>query len=259
MRNGLHRGGQPLRDGAAHAVMRHDLIAAVFVERADLQVGHRRRDCRSGAGYRRRAKSAAFLSLRHVAGDDAAVRTGALDAAESMLASFASRRASGEAKTRLAAAPCPLARSPSPPPSPRWGEGARGAGGGGGAFASFETDAGAIAGAAACWAAPSPRGGEGGDERAPPLVALAPAAAAFTSSPSSAKTAMSWLTGTSLVPSGTTIFASVPSSMASYSIVALSVSISAMTSPVSTASPSFLSHLARLPFSIVGDSAGSGY
>src|SRR5579862_6884185 len=47
-----------------------------------------------------------------------------------------------------------------------------------------------------------------------------------------------------------------PSSTASYSMVALSVSISAMTSPVLTASPSFLSHLARLPFSIVGDSAG---
>src|SRR6476619_5374662 len=57
-------------------------------------------------------------------------------------------------------------------------------------------------------------------------------------------------------PSGTTIFASVPSSTASYSIVALSVSISAMTSPGLTLSPSFLSHLARLPFSIVGESAG---
>jgi hypothetical protein len=50
--------------------------------------------------------------------------------------------------------------------------------------------------------------------------------------------------------------ASVPSSIASYSIVALSVSISAITSPGLTLSPSFLSHLARLPFSIVGDSAG---
>src|ERR1700757_4336710 len=47
-----------------------------------------------------------------------------------------------------------------------------------------------------------------------------------------------------------------PSSTASYSMVALSVSISAITSPVLTASPSFLSHLERLPFSIVGDSAG---
>jgi hypothetical protein len=64
------------------------------------------------------------------------------------------------------------------------------------------------------------------------------------------------LTGTSAVPSGTTIFASTPSSTASTSMVALSVSISAITSPGLTASPSFLSHLARLPFSMVGDSAG---
>src|SRR6516162_2602498 len=60
----------------------------------------------------------------------------------------------------------------------------------------------------------------------------------------------------SAAPSGTTILASVPSSTASYSIVALSVSISAMTSPGLILSPSFLSHLARLPFSMVGDSAG---
>jgi hypothetical protein len=64
------------------------------------------------------------------------------------------------------------------------------------------------------------------------------------------------LTGTSVVPSATTILASVPSSTASTSIVALSVSISAITSPGLTLSPSRLSHLERLPFSIVGDSAG---
>jgi hypothetical protein len=84
----------------------------------------------------------------------------------------------------------------------------------------------------------------------------APAAADFTSSPSPASTAITWLTGTSAVPSGTTILAMVPSSTASTSIVALSVSISAMMSPDLTLSPSFFSHLARLPFSIVGDSAG---
>src|SRR5260221_8930300 len=39
-------------------------------------------------------------------------------------------------------------------------------------------------------------------------------------------------------------------------MVALSVSISAKRSPDLTLSPSFFSHLARLPFSIVGDSAG---
>jgi len=64
------------------------------------------------------------------------------------------------------------------------------------------------------------------------------------------------LTATSLVPSGTRILPSVPSSTASTSMVALSVSISAITSPDLTVSPSFLCHLARLPFSIVGDSAG---
>ena len=64
------------------------------------------------------------------------------------------------------------------------------------------------------------------------------------------------LTATSAVPSGTRILPSVPSSAASTSMVALSVSISAMMSPALTASPSFLTHLARLPFSIVGDSAG---
>src|SRR5215211_3421592 len=53
----------------------------------------------------------------------------------------------------------------------------------------------------------------------------------FGSSPSPAISAMSSLTGTSAVPSGTTILARMPSSTASTSIVALSVSISAITSP----------------------------
>src|SRR5262249_52007873 len=76
------------------------------------------------------------------------------------------------------------------------------------------------------------------------------------SSPSPRITAMGVFTATSAVPSGTRIFPRVPSSVASTSIVALSVSISAMTSPDFISSPSFLSHLARLPFSIVGESAG---
>src|SRR6478672_12537674 len=79
---------------------------------------------------------------------------------------------------------------------------------------------------------------------------------AALSSPSPRITAMGVFTATSAVPSGTRIFPSVPSSVASTSIVALSVSISAITSPDFTSSPSFLSHLARLPFSIVGESAG---
>ena len=83
-----------------------------------------------------------------------------------------------------------------------------------------------------------------------------PAPTVFGSSPSLAMMAINWLTGTSAVPSATKILARMPSSMASTSIVALSVSISAITSPDLIASPSFLSHLARLPFSIVGDRAG---
>src|SRR5882757_7469361 len=88
------------------------------------------------------------------------------------------------------------------------------------------------------------------------LAGLAPALSADASSPSARIIAIGVLTATSLVPSGTRILPSVPSSTASTSMVALSVSISAITSPDLTGSPSFLSHLARLPFSIVGDNAG---
>jgi hypothetical protein len=48
----------------------------------------------------------------------------------------------------------------------------------------------------------------------------------------------------------------VPSSIDSKSIVALSVSISASTVPDETVSPSLTSHLASVPSSIVGESAG---
>ena len=63
-------------------------------------------------------------------------------------------------------------------------------------------------------------------------------------------------TFTPSVPSSTWIEASVPSSTASNSIVALSVSISAMMSPASTLSPGLTSHLASVPSSMVGDRAG---
>jgi hypothetical protein len=57
-------------------------------------------------------------------------------------------------------------------------------------------------------------------------------------------------------PSGIMIREIVPSSTASNSIVALSVSISARRSPDATTSPSLTSHLASVPSSIVGESAG---
>ncbi|MGY3421018.1 hypothetical protein ACVWZW_001493 [Bradyrhizobium sp. F1.13.4] len=149
--------------------------------------------------------------------------------------SLARRRASGDENTRPAwpllcaagAAAC----------------GAGAAAGAGAALGAAGAGAGAAAGASAAF---------GGAAEALGLAAPA----AFTSSPSPASTAITSLTGTSCVPSGTRILAIVPSSIASTSMVALSVSISAMTSPDLTLSPSFFSHLARLPFSIVGERAG---
>ena len=93
----------------------------------------------------------------------------------------------------------------------------------------------------------------------PPAAAGCPAnscSSAAASSPSSSSTAIGWLTLMPCAPSGTMILPMRPSSTASYSIVALSVSISAMTSPAWTSSPSFFSQRARLPSVIVGDSAG---
>src|SRR6056297_2970127 len=67
---------------------------------------------------------------------------------------------------------------------------------------------------------------------------------------------MGVLTFTPSLPSSIRILPMVPSSTASNSIVALSVSISARISPELTSSPSFTSHLASVPSSIVGLRAG---
>ncbi|CAI8379957.1 MAG: Uncharacterised protein [SAR116 cluster bacterium] len=75
-------------------------------------------------------------------------------------------------------------------------------------------------------------------------------------SPSSAKTAITEFTATPSVPSFTMILASTPSSIASTSMVALSVSISAITSPERTSSPCLTSHFDNIPSVIVGDKAG---
>ena len=68
--------------------------------------------------------------------------------------------------------------------------------------------------------------------------------------------ALGVFTATSFDPSLIIIFASVPLYTDSTSIVALSVSISAIISPTSIVSPSFFFHDTKLPFSIVGLSAG---
>src|SRR5262245_20965398 len=67
---------------------------------------------------------------------------------------------------------------------------------------------------------------------------------------------MGVLTLTPSVPSAISSFDTLPSSTASTSMVALSVSISAMMSPGLMVWPSLTSHLASLPSSMVGDSAG---
>jgi len=89
-----------------------------------------------------------------------------------------------------------------------------------------------------------------------PFDALAIPSTAEASSPSSRITAIGVLIGIASVPSAINILPTTPSSMASISIVALSVSTSAMISPDSTLSPSALSHLANVPSVIVGDKAG---
>ena len=76
------------------------------------------------------------------------------------------------------------------------------------------------------------------------------------SSPSSRISAIAVPTATPSVPSATRMLLITPSSSASTSIKALSVSISAITSPEDTVSPSFTSHRASFPSVIVGDKAG---
>ncbi len=81
MRDGLHRGGQALRDRAPHAVMRHDLVGALLEQRPDLLIRHRRRKRRPARRRsRRRLQALAGFRLVDVARDDAAMRPGADDA-----------------------------------------------------------------------------------------------------------------------------------------------------------------------------------
>ena len=97
----------------------------------------------------------------------------------------------------------------------------------------------------------------------PPAAGAGAGAAGFegaaarpdTSSAGSAMTPISSPTGT-WPPGPTRILRRTPEPKASTSTLALSVSISAMTSPPLTASPSFFSHWMTLPVSIASDSFG---
>ncbi|KAH3671140.1 hypothetical protein OGAPHI_000851 [Ogataea philodendri] len=96
----------------------------------------------------------------------------------------------------------------------------------------------------------------GAGEELSPASAAVKFSKAATSPDSSTYTATGLPTGMSWVPSGTRILAKNPSSWNSKSIEALSVSTSAIASPGDNASPTFLCHLTKLPWVMVGDKAG---
>ena len=177
---------------------------------------------------------------------------------------WAMRRASGLANTRppcgpaapFAFAPSPFAAAPDGAPPTSVG------------FCAF-TEAPPPPPEEGCTGAPavsatlsgcSSRMARGSEAEAPGVGWSAPVAtgagAAPPSSPSPFSRAMGALTFTPSEPAGTRIASSTPSSTASTSMVALSVSISAITWPASTVSPSLTSHLASVPSSMVGDRAG---
>ena len=138
--------------------------------------------------------------------------------------------------------------------------GITGAGGGGGAAgAGAACGAGAgggaatVAGAAGGAAAGTGAGGAGAGAGAGADGGEAVASIAEMSSSGPAMTPMSVPTG-ALPPAGTSTLRRMPSPRASISMFALSVSISATTSPTLTASPSFLIHLTMVPSSMVGES-----
>ena len=112
-------------------------------------------------------------------------------------------------------------------------------------------------GVATTGAAAGAEGGGGLESSAPNSSAVELAKAAISLS-SSHVIARGVPTGRSEEPAGTKIFAKKPSSCASKSIVALSVSISTIMSRAAIASPSCLAHLAMPPISIVGLSAAIG-
>ena len=170
----------------------------------------------------------------------------------SMPCSFASRRASGLAKMRLRSPPEP----PAGPAPPACVPAAAAAACGEIAEAADAADAAAFGAceAAAGAASFAPSFARGEEAAASVLAAASFVAVSFVAfsspfpwpamrasmsmesglSPSSARTAMTAFTGTFSAPSGTMRFATTPSSTASTSMVALSVSISAMTSPAAT-------------------------
>src|SRR5688500_13419342 len=172
-------------------------------------------------------------------------------AAAFSISDFTTRPCGPEPTTRDRSSPCCCARRlASGLAKIRLPEAATGAGAGAagdGAAADF---------GASALAAPSPLEAGTGASAAFGAGAALEALMSPGLSPSSSSTAITSLTFTPCAPSGTRILPILPSSTASTSMVALSVSISAITSPAFTASPSFFSQRARLPSVMVGERAG---
>ena len=237
MRDGLLGLGKAGGDGAAHAVELDLLVVAALVHLRDLLGAHARGHGRPGGFGRGFGRLGGGGGCRlgggalHIRLDDASMGAGALDLAEveTLVPGDAARK---RGRRKRGCHPMRRARQ--------------------------------------VWVSRRLRPQGPAASEPPSEAASAPASAAFGASgagsdgaamssalsPSSRRTAMGALTFTPSVPSSTRIFPITPSSTASNSIVALSVSISARMSPALTVSPSLTSHLASVPSSMVGLSAG---
>ena len=145
-----------------------------------------------------------------------------------------------------------------PSPSAAWAPAGGGLGAGCGAACGAGAGCGATGAAGACAAGSARGAGGGGGEAwgAAAGAAAAPPAEATIAEMSSSGFAITPIrlpTG-ALPPAGTRILRRTPAPRASISMLALSVSISASTSPTFTGSPSFLLHLTMVPSSMVGES-----
>mmetsp|Transcript_20454 Transcript_20454/g.33764 ORF Transcript_20454/g.33764 Transcript_20454/m.33764 type:complete len:203 (-) Transcript_20454:95-703(-) len=142
------------------------------------------------------------------------------------------------------------------------GAGAAGAGAAGAAAGAGATGAGAAGAGSGAFGAGVGSGALAGSGAFGAAGASTPASAAVKlanaamSASSSTTTPIGVPTGTSLAPASIRIFARNPSSCASKSTVALSVSISHTGDPALIASPSLSVHPAIFPVSMVGDKAG---
>ena len=213
---------EPRRDGAAHAVERHFLVAARRVERLDLG-GARSRPARAMAV----ARSSTSRATMRPCGPEPRRRD------RSMPASPASRRASGVTAM---------------PPANRAGPKLR---------SGVRTSKNGSSLIGVCWrGCATGLAGRGGAACAPPALPARRGCAELAAAPvPSAITPTTAPTGATS-PAGTRISASTPVVVDGTSIDTLSVSISNRLSPGLTVAPAATNHLVILPSATVSPSCG---